>query len=167
MDDVTIRPARTDEHVLLEEVEHAADTVLETLLQPEQPFAPTPAAERASAPGFTLVAEDGTGEVVGFVHVLDARDEAHLEQVSVLPDHGRRGIGRALVEAACAEARERGHRSITLRTFADVPWNAPFYRSVGFTETVPATATQLARQATEQATGLDRLGRRVQMTREL
>ncbi len=167
MDDVTIRVARDDEHALLEDVERAADTVLETLLRPETPFAPTPAAERASAPGFTLVAEDGTGRVLGFVHVLEEPDGAHLEQVSVLPEHGRRGIGRALVEAACDGARARGHRSITLRTYADVPWNAPFYRSAGFVETEPSGADQLARQQAERASGLDRLGRRVQMTREL
>lgn len=167
MDDVTIRAARSDEHARLEDVERTADTVLEALLRPERPFTPTPAAERASAPGFTLVAEDGTGRLVGFVHVLEDGDGAHLEQVSVLPDHGRRGIGRVLVEAACAGARERGHRSITLRTFADVPWNAPFYRSAGFVESEPSDAAQLARAANEHTSGLDRLGRRVQMTREL
>lgn len=167
MDDLTIRATRDDEHARLEDVERAADTVLETLLRPERPFTPTPAADRGSAPGFTLVAEDGNGRLVGFVHVLEDADEAHLEQVSVLPDHGRRGTGRALVEAACAGARDRGHRAITLRTFADVPWNAPFYRSAGFVESEPSDAAQLAREADERASGLDRLGRRVQMTREL
>lgn len=167
MDDLTIRAARIDEHAGLEDVERAADTVLETLLRPERPFAPTPGADRASAPGFTLVAQGGTGRLLGFVHVLEDADGTHLEQVSVLPDHGRRGIGRALVEAACVEARERGHRSITLRTYVDVPWNAPFYRSAGFAESEPSGAVQLARRADERTAGLDRLGRRIQMTRQL
>jgi GNAT superfamily N-acetyltransferase len=167
VDDLTLRAARDDENVLLEDVEREADTLLEALLRPTTPFVPAPATERTSAPGFTLVAEDGTGQLVGFVHVLEDAGEAHLEQVSVRPSHGRRGIGRALVGAACTRARDRGHRSITLRTFADVPWNAPFYRSVGFVETEPAGDAQLARQAAERTAGLDRLGRRVQMTREL
>jgi len=31
-----------------------------------------------------------------------------------------------------AEARRRGLAGLSLTTFRDVPWNAPFYASVGF-----------------------------------
>jgi predicted N-acetyltransferase YhbS len=50
----------------------------------------------------------------------------------VLPAHGRRGVGAALVRAVCAWARERGLPSVTLTTYRDVPWNAPFYTRLGF-----------------------------------
>jgi len=71
---------------------------------------------------------------VGFAvaKLLDA--SAHLYELSVLPSHGRRGIGRALVLAVAEWAREAGHTSLTLTTFRHLPWNAPFYRGLGFRE---------------------------------
>ncbi|MBF4618728.1 GNAT family N-acetyltransferase [Clavibacter sp. VKM Ac-2873] len=159
----------------LQRIEDDADRLLVDLLAPEDwPPAPTGAA-RAAEPGFLLVAEDpvagsrgGPGAVlVGFAHVLEVDGLAHLEQVSVPPEHGRRGHGRALVEASAAEGRRRGHRRITLRTFADVPWNAPAYARMGFAEEPPATPFHAALVETEARLGLDRLGRRIQMGREL
>jgi GNAT superfamily N-acetyltransferase len=52
----------------------------------------------------------------------------HIEQVSVHPDHARQGIGRALIEHV---ARLAG-TAVTLTTFADVPWNGPYYERLGF-----------------------------------
>ena len=123
-------------------------------------------------PGFVLVAEhlETTAlpsDPVGFVHVLEIDGHAHLEQLSVLPSYGRRGIGRRLVQAALSEARNRGHRTITLRTYRDVPWNAPFYASCGFTETEPDSALLRSLVATETALGLFEYGPRVQMTTTL
>ncbi|MFC7329575.1 GNAT family N-acetyltransferase [Marinactinospora rubrisoli] len=70
---------------------------------------------------------------VGFavLGVLDG--SAHLEQLAVHPAHGRRGIGGALLAAACADARDRGYRRMTLTTFRDLAWNAPWYARRGFT----------------------------------
>ena len=60
-------------------------------------------------------------------------DEAlHLEELDVLPGHGRQGIGTRLVRALCDGARGRGIAAVTLCTFRDVPWNAPFYERLGF-----------------------------------
>ena len=71
------------------------------------------------------VGDDGT--VVGFSHVLDLDGHWHLEQIAVDPTHGRRGIGSQLLEATHAELVARGASEVTLRTYADVPWNGPFY----------------------------------------
>ncbi|AJW77853.1 GNAT family N-acetyltransferase [Clavibacter michiganensis] len=155
----------------LQGIEDAADQLLVDLLRPEDwPPAPT-GASRAAEPGFLLVADeaaDGSdAALVGFAHVLEVDGLAHLEQVAVPPEHGRRGHGRALVEASADEARRRGHRRITLRTFADVPWNAPSYARMGFAEEPPATPFHAALVETEARLGLDRLGRRIQMGREL
>src|ERR1039458_4853842 len=46
---------------------------------------------------------------------------AHLEQLSVHPDHARRGVGRALLRAGCAWAAAQGHHELTLATYRDVP----------------------------------------------
>ncbi|WP_179646842.1 GNAT family N-acetyltransferase [Spinactinospora alkalitolerans] len=78
-----------------------------------------------------LVAGD---PVAGLAALTELDGAAHLEQLAVHPDHGRRGIGAALLEAACADARERGYRAITLTTFRDVAFNAPWYARRGFAE---------------------------------
>nr|WP_276547949.1 GNAT family N-acetyltransferase [Brachybacterium muris] len=124
--------------------------------------------QRAAAPGFLLVArERADGPIVGFVHVLEPAGIAHLEQLSVLPEHGRRGHGRALVVAALQEAAARGHHVVTLRTYADVPFNAPFYRTCGFEVTEPDSVFHRRLVEVEKQQGLLRYGQRVQMTADL
>ena len=82
---------------------------------------------------------------------------AHLEEIDVHPDHGRRGIGRRLVAAVCAWAASEGCTEVTLTTFRDVPWNAPFYASCGFEPIEPAKLpANLAEIVREESTrGLD------------
>lgn len=84
--------------------------------------------------GFIFVMRSEGGEPVGFALSRPVDDTLYLDQVSVDPAHGRRGIGRALVERTVEEARAVGFRSVTLSTFRDLPWNGPFYRSIGFRE---------------------------------
>lgn len=69
---------------------------------------------------------------VGFAEVNTVDGHAHLAGLAVHPDFGRRGIGGALVAAACALAIALGRRAMTLTTFVDVPWNAPWYAARGF-----------------------------------
>lgn len=83
--------------------------------------------------GFLRVA-DVDGVAVGFALAGAVDADAHLFEIDVLPEHGRRGIGGALLESICAEAAARGHQAISLVTLRDVPWNAPFYAKHGFVE---------------------------------
>lgn len=78
------------------------------------------------------VAVDDTGEPVGYVVVDEVDGNAHVEQVSVRPDHQGAGIGRALLDRVRTWAVHRGRSAITLTTFAEVPWNGPLYRHLGF-----------------------------------
>ncbi|NID15699.1 4-(cytidine 5'-diphospho)-2-C-methyl-D-erythritol kinase [Luteibacter yeojuensis] len=90
------------------------------------------------------------GEVVGFV-CLDTEGSADaigIAEIDVLPAFGGKGIGAALLEHACAWAREAGYARVDLGTLADVPWNAPFYAKHGFTvadKHAPEFAAALAR----------------------
>jgi GNAT superfamily N-acetyltransferase len=68
---------------------------------------------------------------VGFALVEPLGDGLHLEELDVLPEHGRKGIGRALIREVCRYAELRSS-VLTLCTFRDVPWNAPFYERCGF-----------------------------------
>lgn len=61
---------------------------------------------------------------------------AHIEQVSVHPSHAGQGKGRRLIEKAAEWATLQGYPVLTLTTFADVPWNAPYYARLGF-EIIP------------------------------
>ena len=112
--------------------------------------------QRAAEPGFLLVATlDERDPPVGFVHVLLIDGNAHLEQLSVLPEHQRQGIGAALARAAMAEARAQGFDRLSLCTYRDVPWNGPFYRAVGFSEVAELAPYERRIRDKERELGLD------------
>ncbi|KAA1423664.1 GNAT family N-acetyltransferase [Mumia zhuanghuii] len=117
--------------------------------------------------GTAWVEVDGVGTPIAFatVDVLDGC--AHLEQLSVIPAHGRRGVGTALVGAVEEWALCRGLGVVTLTTFADVPWNAPYYRRLGF-EVVPETRwTPGVRERIAEETAFFDPWRRVVMAKAL
>lgn len=162
-----IRPAEARDLAGIESVENDADRLLIDRLHPTS-WAPAPSGDsRASQPGFLLVVDLGDGRIAGFAHVVEVDGGCHLEQLSVAPEHARQGWGRQLVETAKQQARERGYRQMSLRTYADVPWNAPFYATAGFIEEPPVTPFQLSLVGIEAELGLDRYGRRVQMVAHL
>ncbi|WP_017571735.1 GNAT family N-acetyltransferase [Nocardiopsis halotolerans] len=114
------------------EVSLAADTVFAgagVVLPPDDPRGMLAHAERV------LVADDPvTGDpVVGLAATVTVDGRPHLEQLAVHPDHGRRGVGGALLEEVCAESGAAGHTRLTLTTFRDLPWNGPWYADRGFT----------------------------------
>ena len=81
----------------------------------------------------------------------------HVQQVSVAPSHARKGLGRLLLDHAAAWARREGLPALTLTTFAEVAWNAPYYERCGFRRLVPDELTEgLLRLRREEAEhGLD------------
>ncbi|MFI6325929.1 GNAT family N-acetyltransferase [Nonomuraea sp. NPDC050556] len=91
-------------------------------------------------PGTTMVEEvDDAAKVLvegeppaGFAMVSWVGGAVHLDQLAVHPGHMRQGIGGRLVEAVCDHAAAAGAAAVTLTTFRDVPWNAPWYAQRGF-----------------------------------
>jgi N-acetylglutamate synthase-like GNAT family acetyltransferase len=57
---------------------------------------------------------------------------AHLDEMDVMPDFGRQGVGTRLVRTIIDWARSDNHLELTLITFRHLPWNAPFYEKMGF-----------------------------------
>jgi GNAT superfamily N-acetyltransferase len=159
----SIRPVGPDELALLPALEAAADTVFEPLgIGP----LPGPATEAEFAAALVvLVAGDPP---VGLCRIDDVGGGAHLEQLSVHPDHAGRGIGRALLRAGCDWAEAHGYDGITLATYRDIPWNGPFYASEGFVECPPGVDDFLrAHGRAPEEPVMGRFGVRVLMSRSL
>jgi ribosomal protein S18 acetylase RimI-like enzyme len=107
--------------------------------------------ERASNEQRAWVAVDEGGTIIGFAVAWMVDGEGHLDELAVAPAHGRRGVGRALVDEVVAWTAAQELTSITLTTFRDVPWNAPYYEKLGFHVVSTLTPT-LQALVDEQAT---------------
>jgi pimeloyl-ACP methyl ester carboxylesterase/GNAT superfamily N-acetyltransferase len=173
-----IRPAQPHELAALPELERQAASrfapygLAEVMGTRTTPLA---AHQAAQAEGRVWVAAEVGGPVVGFALAsrvpsddTTSPPEAHLDELDVLEAHGRRGLGRGLVDAVVAWARTHHARALTLSTLRDIPWNAPYYRKLGFEARAPASVPRaLALQlAAEAARGLPSEGR-VLMSRPL
>ena len=104
---------------------------------------------------------------VGFASVDLVDGLAHLWQLSVLPDFQGRGLGTALIEAACDWSQSRRIEAVTLTTFQDVPWNGPFYARRGFRIVSRLTPGLSAIRKHEKAIGDDAFGTRMVMRLDL
>ncbi len=129
-----IRAARTDELERLREIERAAGVLFRTVgMDDIAAHEPLTVEELAGYLGgdriWVLVDEDST---VGYVLVDVVDGVAHLEQLSVEPEYGRRGYGAALLTHVCEWARQHDLGAVTLTTFEHVPWNGPYYARHGF-----------------------------------
>lgn len=92
---------------------------------------------------------------VSYVLVDEIDGYAHIEQVSVHPGHSRQGIGRMLIDHVGTWATSRGLAGLTLTTFTEVPWNAPYYARLGFRVVTDLSPGLRAVRAHEAAIGLD------------
>jgi GNAT superfamily N-acetyltransferase len=141
-----IRPPRHDELERLRDIERAAGRLFAAIGMADiAADEPMPAAVldtyRKAGWAWVITVDGAGGAPVGYL-VADVLDEpgpgpgraAHVEQVSVDPDHAGLGLGRRLLEHVVAVAQGRGFDAVTLTTFRDVPWNAPYYARCGFRE---------------------------------
>ncbi|MER6234639.1 GNAT family N-acetyltransferase [Streptomyces clavifer] len=131
-----IRPAHRAELPLLQDIERAAGEPFRALGMRSVADDDPPSLgllEVCRRDGRCWVAADGGTDLpVGYLIAERVDGAAHIEQVSVAPAAARRGVGRALIGRAAAWAEEHGMTALTLTTFAEVPWNAPYYARLGF-----------------------------------
>ena len=78
------------------------------------------------------VAVDDKDVPVAYVIVEPVDGCVHIEQVSVHPDFAGKRLGGALIETVMNWAASRRCPAVTLTTFSEVPWNAPYYARLGF-----------------------------------
>ena len=102
------------------------------------------------------LAEDDQGEALGFVCLSLEGQALHVNELSVRSQSQGQGIGRQLLDQACALAGQWGAVELTLTTFAQVHWNGPFYARYGFEVLVESQlgARLQGILATERAHGL-------------
>jgi GNAT superfamily N-acetyltransferase len=136
-----VRPARGNEVGELQNIDIASASLFRgtglidfgPLGEPGQPI-PEDRLRKGFGDGLIWVAVDSSEELVGFALCSDRGDDLYLEQLSVLPRHGRQGLGTRLVRRCLQEAEARAFKRVSLSTFRKVPWNGPFYRKLGFRE---------------------------------
>jgi GNAT superfamily N-acetyltransferase len=107
--------------------------------------------------GRAWVAVDDADRPVAYL-IADLVDGClHIEQVSVHPSRAHQGVGRALIDESARWAASEGLAGLTLTTFAEVPWNAPYYLRCGFEVVPEALLTPGLRdiRRAEAARGLD------------
>ncbi|MFJ4028545.1 GNAT family N-acetyltransferase [Paenarthrobacter sp. NPDC089989] len=130
-----IRLAHSDDLGQLQDIETAAGQAFRSLgmdqIADDEAF-PMEVLQRYVTGGRAWVYVDGLDFPVAYILVDVVDGNAHVEQVSVHPDHAHQGLGRELLHAARIWARGHGMQRQTLSTFRDVPWNAPYYRRLGF-----------------------------------
>lgn len=138
-----IRPPLAGELECLRAIERVAGRVFVDVGMPEiaadePPSLATLERHRAAGWAWVVTVEQ---TIAGYV-IVDVLDDpgadaageraAHVEQVSVDPAYARRGLGRRLLDHVAEVARRQGLDAVTLTTFRDVPWNAPYYLRCGF-----------------------------------
>ncbi|MDE4537520.1 GNAT family N-acetyltransferase [Pseudomonas sp. ITEM 17296] len=82
--------------------------------------------------GASWLAEGDAGQILGFVCARREHQALHIHEISVRREAQGQGIGRLLLNQLVDAAQAAGVRELTLTTFVDVPWNAPFYARYGF-----------------------------------
>jgi GNAT superfamily N-acetyltransferase len=166
-----VRAVREEDLPRLQAIERAAGALFRTVDMPEIADEAPPTLDelaRYQQAGSAWAAVDTTDGPVAYLIAEAVDGGLHIEQVSVDPRYARLGIGRELIEHAAQRARAGHLAALTLTTFRDVPWNAPYYARCGF-RTLSAdevTPGLVAIKDREVAHGLDRWPR-VCMRRDL
>ncbi|MDH4560186.1 GNAT family N-acetyltransferase [Pseudomonas sp. BN411] len=166
---MTIRLATAADLPLLAAIEQSAAALFShDDLSPEHrgDTLPLEHLQHARVNGVLWVALAPCGAVAGFLAAEAAGDELHVCEMSVTPEQGGKGLGRALLATAIDHGRDAGYAALTLTTFSHVPWNRPFYERLGFRALAPEECGERLQHilAAESRSGLRN---RVAMRRDL
>jgi len=82
-----------------------------------------------------LVVIEHAGAIQGYLVAWAEPDAYFLDNIAVDPAHAGKGLGRALIGHAVAEARRRGLPALRLHTNVAMTENIAMYRHLGFVET--------------------------------
>ncbi|MGD9639269.1 MAG: GNAT family N-acetyltransferase [Alphaproteobacteria bacterium] len=139
-DDILIRTAEPNDFKFLPHIENEAANLFRSFVAVfDDSLPPAPESYYHSLPqcAEVFIATTQNNNIVGFVVVKTLDSQAYIAEIDVLPDYGHKGIGRKLLERAILWAQNHSYDYITLTTFKNIPFNAPFYRKLGFCEFTP------------------------------
>jgi GNAT superfamily N-acetyltransferase len=180
-----IRLAREDELPLVREVERASGEIFRDIglaeIADDEPLSLTELGHYQRAGRAWVTTESGGaggtdgaeaggagGKLLAFLLAEPVDGNLHIAQVAVHPAAAGRRLGAALIEHLARLAVADRAPRLTLTTYREVPWNAPYYRTLGFGE-IPepelGPRLRLIRDL-ERKAGLDRWPR-VAMSRPL
>lgn len=130
-----IRAVRLDELPVLQDIERAAGQCFRDIGMPEiaddEPLTLGELARYQQA-GLAWAAATSADTPVAYLIAERVDGNLHVEQVSVHPNSARHGIGRSLLDHLADHATGEGVPALTLTTFTEVAWNAPYYARCGF-----------------------------------
>lgn len=157
---LSVRRARQVDYALLPSIERDAAQIfrahgLDDVAQMEP--SGVEVYDRLPEKAAVFVAEDDRQCIIGFAVVTEIDGEAYLKEISVRRAASGKGAGRMLLNQTLAWAAKH-YRWMVLTTFADIPFNAPFYRKAGFEVFAPdsAWAELLALRDEERRRDLDK-----------
>jgi len=156
--DVVIRRGRVADLPSLDAIEQSGAetfTVFGEPLADGSPPGPPDQWAKALDAGLLWVAEDPASGVIGFVAGEITDDGLYIEEVDVVMERQQQGHGRRLMQAAIGWARAQRLPAVTLTTFRHIPFNAPFYASMGFVPLEAPTPHLAATLADEVARGFE------------
>ena len=78
-----------------------------------------------------FVASDHLDHPFAFAAGAELDGAVYVLEIDVMQCWQRKGVGRRLMQAVVETARQRGASGVTLTTDRYVPFNAPFYASLG------------------------------------
>lgn len=130
-----IRPARASELTALQSIERSAGLAFADYGMAEISAHDPPSVQEllayVQANHLWVYAPESAGPVAYMmIDIVD--DCVHLEQISVQADYAGYKIGWTLIDWLAVWASAKDYGAITLTTFRDVPWNAPYYQRCGF-----------------------------------
>ncbi|RKT21344.1 acetyltransferase (GNAT) family protein [Paraburkholderia sp. RAU2J] len=168
---VTFRFAAPREASVIREIEFEAGQRFVSVgmagIADAPPMAPE-LVERKIAASEIIVAVDADATCAGFVMFEPQPARLYVQELDVLTAYAGRRIGASLIEQVAQLARTRQLPQLILSTYREVPWNAPYYRRLGFRDIEQAEldAVLIARRDAHIARGLDE-SKRVFMRRDL
>ncbi|MTC57901.1 MULTISPECIES: GNAT family N-acetyltransferase [Providencia] len=94
------------------------------------------------AQGMEWLAVDQHDKPVGFIMAQRLADSLHIVELSVCQSAQGQGLGKKLINQIISFAKIQQISQVTLTTFREVAWNAPYYQRLGFSIIEPAQLTE-------------------------
>ncbi|EMA3642425.1 GNAT family N-acetyltransferase [Providencia stuartii] len=116
------------------------------------------------------VAVDNDDQPIGFINVDKLTHSLHIGEISVCQSWQGKGVGRALIQHILHYALQHHFDYVTLTTFREIPWNAPYYQRFGFSiideEALPTELEEILQQEIDAGfNAADRCAMRIKIVR--